>query len=289
MTGTLLRPLTSQADYRACVALQRATWGSDFQEVVPPTILWVTQRLGGVVAGAFEGERLVGFVFGMTGTENGRLVHWSDMLAVAEDARGRGIGRMLKAYQRETLLPLGVELVYWTFDPLEARNAHINFVRLGITARRYLRDVYGDGTSTLHVGLGTDRLLAEWWIASERVAERMEGRLGGEAVRRQTGEPVGSDRPASGPVEARLEEAALAADGDAPGEPRLALDAPAVTIAVPADVQQLKQRDPVLARTWRGATRAAFESYLARGDEFVDFVRRGAAGDYVLRRRADGD
>lgn len=270
MTGILLRPLSSPADYDACVALQRATWGADFQEVVPPTILWVTQRLGGVVAGAFEGERLVGFVFGMTGTEKGRLVHWSDMLAVVDDARGRGIGRMLKAYQREMLLPLGVELVYWTFDPLEARNAHINFVRLGITSRRYLRDVYGEGTSTLHLGVGTDRLLAEWRIASQRVARRLEARRA-DAV---------DEMPA---------EVALAADAEAPGEPRLDLDASAVTIAVPADVQALKQRAPALARAWRHATRAAFEAYLARGYEVVDFVRRGAIGDYVLGKRADGD
>jgi chorismate synthase len=254
--GLVLRPLAGAAEYDACVALQRETWGDDFQEVVPPTILWVAQRIGGVAAGAFEGDRLLGFVFGLTGVEHGRIVHWSDMLAVRGDARGRGVGRLLKEYQRELLLPHGIEVIYWTFDPLEARNAHINFAHLGISARTYMRDVYGAGTSTLHAGLGTDRLLAEWWIREAR-----------------SGRPVAAWSDV---------EPALPAVGDAPGEPRTALDAARVSIAVPADIQALKRNDPALARAWRATARAAFEAYLSRGYTVTGF-RRGAPG-YVLER-----
>ena len=150
-----------------CVALQKATWGDGFDQVVPAAMLWVAQRTGGVASGAFaEDGTLLGFVFGITGVENGRLIHWSDMLAVAPAARGTGLGLALKQHQRELLLGRGVEIVYWTFDPLEARNAHINFERLGVVAREYLRDVYGETGSHLHAGIGTDRLVAEWHIAS---------------------------------------------------------------------------------------------------------------------------
>jgi predicted GNAT superfamily acetyltransferase len=161
----------------ACVELQRTTWGADFAETVPAAILWVAQRTGGIASGAFAPDgRLLGFVFGISGVEDGRLIHWSDMLAVHPDARGLGLAVALKLHQRELLLTRGIETVYWTFDPLEARNAHINFGRLGVIARTYLRDVYGETGSDLHAGIGTDRLLAEWHIASARVRERLAGR-----------------------------------------------------------------------------------------------------------------
>lgn len=127
-----VRPLQSGDEYRACVALQRETWGADFGEVVPATILKVSQRVGGLTAGAFdETGELLGFVFGLTGLEAGRPAHWSHMLAVREDVRDLGIGRRLKEFQRDFLLPLAVEVIYWTFDPLVARNAHLNLNLLG--------------------------------------------------------------------------------------------------------------------------------------------------------------
>ena len=131
---------------------------------------------GGIASGAFARDgTLLGFVFGMTGVRDGRLIHWSDMLAVHPDARGLGLAIDLKRHQRDLLLERGIDTVFWTFDPLEARNAHINFRRLGIVAREYMRDVYANSGSDLHAGIGTDRLLAEWRIASPRVAARLEG------------------------------------------------------------------------------------------------------------------
>ena len=172
----VIRPLDDHAERAACVELQHITWGAGFAETVPAAILWVAQRTGGIASGAFAPDgRLLGFVFGISGIENGRLIHWSDMLAVHPDARGLGLGILLKLHQRELLLQRGIEVVYWTFDPLEARNAHINFSRLGVIARTYMRDVYGETGSDLHAGLGTDRLLAEWHIASARVRDRLAG------------------------------------------------------------------------------------------------------------------
>src|SRR5437588_394451 len=120
--GLHMRHPSTHEDFVACVALQEDTWGAAFSERVPAAILKVSQRLGGITAGAFDAQdRLLGFVFGMTGVENGRLVHWSDMLAVRPELRDHGIGRRLKEFQRDTLLERGVGLVYWTFDPLAGR------------------------------------------------------------------------------------------------------------------------------------------------------------------------
>lgn len=161
MSALQIRELSSDADYRACVQLQKETWGQHFTEAVPATILRVSQKVGGIAAGAFDDGRLVGFVFGIAGIENGEIVHWSDMLAVTPSHRNRGIGEQLKLYQKRTLLERGVRRVLWTFDPLECKNAHLNFKRLGVYAREYVIDMYGETSSPLHA-YGTDRLIAVW-------------------------------------------------------------------------------------------------------------------------------
>lgn len=182
---TAIRELTAPADLDRCVAFQKTIWGPNFDELVPAAILMVATRTGGIVAGAFEPlpqtpdnderqpDAMVGFLFGITGYRDGAPIHWSDMLGVRPDRRGHGIGQSLKRFQRDLLLRRGVRHVRWTFDPLDARNAFINFVRLGCTAREYARDLYGPGTSPLHVGLGTDRLIVDWPLDSPRVRERM--------------------------------------------------------------------------------------------------------------------
>ena len=177
-TGIRIRDFESEQDYAACVELQRETWGQTFTEAVPATMLRITQKLGGVAAGAFEGDALVGFVFGLTGLKDGEVVHWSDMLAVRASHRNRGIGELLKRYQRERLLGLGVNRMFWTFDPLDAKNAHINFNRLGVYAREYVVDMYGETASPLHA-FGTDRLIVIWELTGDGVtpAARRSGDL----------------------------------------------------------------------------------------------------------------
>ncbi|HEX6938631.1 MAG TPA: hypothetical protein VF158_04415 [Longimicrobiales bacterium] len=266
-----IRPIRTIDEARLCVTLQREVWGEEFSEVVPPAILWAAQKIGGITAGAFDGAgRLAAFVFGMTGVEDGRLVHWSDMLAVRPDLRDRGLGTRLKRFQRDALLRLGVETVYWTFDPLESKNAYLNFARLGIVARTYHRDLYGQTASPVHEGIGTDRLVAVWEIGGERVRRRLAG------------EPA--------PTAADVADAPLA-NPTRPGpagpeclDPDLALDADRIRIAVPSDIQRLKAAAPELARDWRRKTRAAFEAYLGRGYVAVEVVRDGDRSDYVLGR-----
>ena len=159
-----VRDLESDEDLAATVALERRTWGPDFPECVPPALLRIGLHLGGVSAGAFlENGNLVGFVYGLTGLdENGAPLHWSHMLAVRSDLRNHGIGGLLKTYQRRVLEARGVPRMQWTYEPLEARNAHFNLTRLGCRVVAYKRNYYGDGgTSDLHRGIGTDRFVVE--------------------------------------------------------------------------------------------------------------------------------
>lgn len=162
MPPPVIRHVQSTDELDACVALQRTIWGADFTECVPRTMLIIAQKMGGVVAGAFDGDRLVGFVFGLTGVRHGRLAHWSDMLAVDPSARDQGIGRQLKAFQREAVLTLGVTEMYWTYDPLVARNAHLNLNRLGAEVVEYVPDMYGATSSALHGDVPTDRFIVRW-------------------------------------------------------------------------------------------------------------------------------
>jgi predicted GNAT superfamily acetyltransferase len=158
-----IRPLVTPQELNACVELQHATWGREFTDVVPASILKVAQRVGGIVAGAFsDSNELLGFVFGLTGVERGKIVHWSDMLAVRPDARNLGLGRRLKEFQRHAVRDMGGSVIYWTYDPLIARNAHLNFNRLGVRLAEYVDDMYGVTDSVLHGGIPTDRLIVAW-------------------------------------------------------------------------------------------------------------------------------
>jgi len=170
-----IRPLTTPADYSACVELQELIWGAG-DDTIPPIMLQVSQHVGAIAAGAFDAAgRMIGCVFGLTGVRNGRLAHWSHMLAVRPEARDRGIGRRLKRHQRSRLLAMGIPTMYWTFDPLVARNAHFNLNRLGATVEEYVPDMYGPAdASPVDRGIGTDRLVVRWDLGrrTRRRAER---------------------------------------------------------------------------------------------------------------------
>jgi predicted GNAT superfamily acetyltransferase len=218
--------LASQDELQACVDLQRLTWGAEFAEVVPPSLLKITAKVGGVAAGAFtpEGE-LLGFVFGITGVERGTVVHWSHMLGVLPRAQNHGIGKKLKEYQRAEVARAGAKVIYWTFDPLVARNAHLNFNKLGVRATQYVRDMYGTGTSPLHRGIGTDRLIVAWPVAESDIAARRE------------------------------EMARFANNGVAE----------VTRIEIPTDIEALQTADMAQARTWRDTTRGKLEEAFASG------------------------
>lgn len=250
------RPLSSLPDYEACIELQRVTWGRDFSDVVPLSILKIVQKVGGIAAGAFAPDgRMLGFVFGVTGFRNGRPLHWSHMLAVDPQARNLGLGTRLKLYQRDLLVESGVEEMQWTYDPLEARNAHVNFNHLGVEVAEYVEDMYeGELGSDLARGIGTDRFIVSWKVRSERALRVLAG-----------------ERPDA----RRFRDAPVVNSGGATGE------LPAGDLArveVPGDIQTLKGERPEEALAWRLSTRRAFGESLARGWRVEVFYRDPADG-----------
>jgi predicted GNAT superfamily acetyltransferase len=156
-------------ELRACVALQKEIWNFTDAELVPLRMFVVADKVGGQVMGAFAAGEMVGFALSVPGTRSGHVYLHSHMLAVRAGHRNSGLGRRLKLLQREDAIARGIELIEWTFDPLEIKNAYLNIEKLGAIARRYNLNQYGITSSPLQGGLPSDRLIGEWWLKSRRV------------------------------------------------------------------------------------------------------------------------
>lgn len=246
-----VRSLVTFDDLESCLSLQRDTWGDSFREQVPPALLVVTQKIGGVLLGAFTPQGvLAGFVYGITGVLDRQPVHWSHMLAVREPWRDHGVGQLLKLRQRDAVRAIGVHRMLWTFDPLVARNAHVNLNRLGVRVVEYVPNLYGAGPMTpLDAVIGTDRLIVEWQLESSTT--RGEFAADGQIV----ADDQGGDFPA----------------------------APVIRLPIPSDIQALKLREPERALAWRTFTREAFTHYLRAGYAVRGLARTGpGAPAYIL-------
>ncbi|REJ77193.1 MAG: hypothetical protein DWQ36_17480 [Acidobacteria bacterium] len=242
------RELRSDEDFEQCLRLQQLTWGRDFRELVPPTVMRISQKVGGVAAGAFGADgRQLGFVWGLSGLRDGRPAHWSHMLAVHPSARGLGVGKGLKYYQRELLLALGVEHMYWTYDPLVARNATLNLMRLGARPVQYVVDMYGAATgSELHSGLGTDRFVVEWDL-------RATPADGAGAAQRSVETPDGATA-----INRSGDEVLTTPPAPDDGGDRL-------WIEVPGDIEALKRTDRARALAYRDSLRSLVPRLLGDG------------------------
>jgi predicted GNAT superfamily acetyltransferase len=188
--GIAVRKCSALEEFHACVELQQEIWGEADLEIEPSTMFVVASMTGGQVLGAFDGEKLVGFTMAVVGVRRGAVYLHSHQTGVDAGYRDRGIGRMLKLFQREEALARGIRLVEWTFDPLELKNAHFNLNRLGAICRRYIPNLYGVTTSPLHRGIPTDRLVAEWWLDSPRVIAAIQ-----ELAPRTTNAPAAIELP----------------------------------------------------------------------------------------------
>ncbi len=258
-----IRSLATHAEYDTCVELQRVTWGEDFRELVTPAMLMVAQKVGGICAGAFDADgSMLGFVYGLTGIRAGVLTHWSHMLAVREDRRDRGVGQALKQFQRERLLELGVTVMMWTFDPLVARNAHLNLNRLGARILEYVPDMYGSmPLGVLDTVIGTDRVIVQWRLSASEGAGDL------------TADPA-----------LPVVTTAGAEDGSTPEFPQEAQ----VWVEIPADIQTLKRHAPSEARVWRRTVRHAFQHYQDRDYTVVGLARDRRTGrSFYLFRQGD--
>jgi predicted GNAT superfamily acetyltransferase len=264
-----LRPIETHAEFAACVELQADIWGAEFGDRVPASLLKVAAHIGGLTIGAFGPDgSLIGFVFGLTGVKGDEIVHWSHMLGVRVGAREMGIGRRLKEFQRATLAARGIRYTYWTFDPLQAKNAHLNFNRLGVRIVDYVVDMYGTTTSPLHYGLATDRLIVVW----SNMREAENGARGADISPAPVNVPVMTRAPQPGDVVL-----------DTASRPDVAL------IEVPIDLQAVFADSPADGLAWRDATRRNFEWALSNGYT-VNSLRRDADARrafYVVTRESE--
>jgi predicted GNAT superfamily acetyltransferase len=250
----VIRPIAEMSAMREVQELQVAIWGADPIWVAPSHMLYIVVASGGIVLGAYHNGRLIGFVLGLAGRANGTNFHASHMLGIHPAYQQHGIGAELKFRQRDEALRQGLDLMTWTFDPLEARNAHFNLHKLRAMTGTYVEDLYGPMDDDLNRGLPSDRLKVEWHLREER-------------RRNHTGSVIPIVTSNDGFPHICLEEQ----------------DGAAVTIAVPREMQEIKRRDPDTALRWRLAIREAFQWALARG-----YVARDFSGGAYLLIRDDG-
>ncbi|HET7697751.1 MAG TPA: hypothetical protein VFK57_18705 [Vicinamibacterales bacterium] len=272
----IIRDLTTIDDCRAVAALEREIWGyTDAEDVVPPPVLIVSIKRGGILLGAFDGAGVMqGFVYSIPSIKDGRLAQWSHMLGVVPGARDGGLGFRLKLAQRDRALAMGIDLIEWTYDPLQALNAHLNFARLGVVVEEYEENIYGGSSSPLHSGSPTDRFVAEWKLTAPHVERRLAAR------------GVGLIRDAAIVTAPLINPSRQAKQWLAPGAADLTADAPRLLVEIPVDYPAMQQQEPALALDWRMATRAIFEHYFARHYRVVDFFlsRASGRGQYLVVR-----
>jgi predicted GNAT superfamily acetyltransferase len=174
----VIRQLYSEPELREAVALQKTIWKFEDADLLPFRMFVVATKIGGQLLGAFDGGRMIAFCVAIPGLKpDGKIYLHSHMLGVLPEYRNAGIGRQLKVRQRDDALARGIDLIEWTFDPLDLKNAYFNVERLGAIVRRYVRNQYGVSSSVLHGGLPTDRCVAEWWIAKPRAKAAIEEQI----------------------------------------------------------------------------------------------------------------
>ena len=273
MTDIRIRDLKAIEEFRQVVELEKAIWGyADPGDLVTVPVFIFTIKRGATLIGAFDpSNRMVGFAYAVVGMKDGRPMHWSHMAGVLPPHRG-GLGYRLKLEQRTRALAQGIDLIEWTFDPMQTLNAHFNFAKLGGVVEEYAENFYGESTSALHRGTPTDRLVLSWRLTAPHVVRRLEQ-----------------------PAELRVRAAEV---GDAPvvnhttseGRWRTtsAMDLShtdrRVWIEIPMGFTEMQQQAPALALRWRLQVREMFQAYFGRGYRAVDFVlhREAGFGRYLL-------
>ena len=254
-----IRAVDDVREMRAIEELQKEVWGIPDIDVVPLTQLVAAKEAGGTLIGAFDGETLVGFVYGFPSFEHRQPAHHSHMLAVKSDYRNLDLGRRLKLAQREYVLAQGIGLITWTFDPLQSLNAYFNFNKLGVVADKYLPDFYGVEASSFLHQTGTDRLWVSWWLSKEPVMQTVS----------EHGLPLISVAEDSSPRRNDISECFVRHN---------------TAIEIPGNINSLPRQT---ALRWREETRWAFTEAIQAGYVAVGFVRESQNGKYLLSRRSN--
>ena len=276
----VIRDLESFEDLCQVKAVEKEVWGMADDDSLPMTMAVACKAAGCIFVGAFDGNEMAGFAFGIFGREHGQITIHSHMLAVLERYRQHDLGLKLKQAQRERALAMGIREMTWTYDPLQSRNAHLNFAKLGVVSDSYKIDFYGPETSSLLHQNGTDRLWVRWLLDSRRVGDR----IAGKNTRAETLDALrhlsplvtfnGDGRPAWSDLAESL------------GRQR-------VSIEIPGEILDVERCDMGLAREWRAATRWAFTEAIRAGFYVAEFCRsiRGQQGPgaYLLERGSVGE
>jgi predicted GNAT superfamily acetyltransferase len=302
MSDIQIRDLTAIDEFRQVVELEKTIWGyTDEGDLVTVPVFIFTVHRGATLVGAFgpstpsvppslragpstpsdpsslragRGGRMVGFAYAVVGMKHGRAMMWSHMAGVLPEFRG-GLGFRLKLAQRDRALAQGYDLIEWTFDPLQAMNAHFNFAKLGGVVEEYAPNFYGESTSALHRGTPTDRVVLSWKIAEPHVVRRIE--QSSSAIRVKSHDIV--DAPIAN---------ATVLDGEWRKTTKidLTLDERRLWIEIPTGFTEMQQRAPDRALAWRMDVRQMFNEYLAKGYRAVDFVlqRESGFGRYLLAK-----
>lgn len=270
-----IRHLTTIDEFRQVVSLEQAIWGyTDLGDIVTVPVFIFTVKRGATLIGAFDRDgRMVGFAYAVVGMKESRPMLWSHMTGVLPEYRG-GLGYQLKLEQRTRALAQGYELIEWTFDPMQAMNAHLNFAKLGGVVEEYAENFYGESTSALHRGTPTDRLIVSWRIGEPHVVRRLEQPPGLGARSHEPGEaPVVNVTVLDGAWR-EVQRIDLAADGRR------------LWVEIPTGFTQMQHEAPERALQWRLHVRQMFHAYFAKGYRAVDFVlqREAGFGRYLLAR-----
>ena len=272
-----LKQLKTLEDLNPCEDLQGAVWKFNKSDIIPPRFMRVLCKHGGFAMGAFDGDKMIGFVFGVPAIHYGQPSQHSHMLAVLPEYRNHNVGYQLKMAQREEALNRNIDLITWAFDPLQSKNAHLNINKLGVIACSYDINLYGETSSSkLHSGLGTDRLLAEWWLVSDKVKTIID-RDAHDAEKKLPAKGLNIN-------ETRHDEHGFLI----PVDPDLALSDEVLLLEIPADIDEMKIANIDAAHRWRELIQKAFLHYFNAG-YYVNSLQVERKGDtrrvcYVLER-----
>jgi predicted GNAT superfamily acetyltransferase len=270
----IIRDLHTIDEFRQIVDLERAIWGySDAADLVTVPVFIFTMKRGAILVAAVDETRMVGFAYSVVGMRNGHPMQWSHMTGVLPEYRG-GLGYRLKLEQRKRALDQGYDLIEWTFDPMQAMNAHFNLFKLGAIVEEYAENFYGESTSALHRGTPTDRIIAHWRIRNPHVLRRVEA---------TTDVRVRSHEAAEAPV---ANVSRVVGSWREPESMTLDLEAPRVQIEIPTGFTEMQRQTHELALRWRLQVRELFQTYLSRGYRAVDFAldRGQGFGRYLLAK-----
>lgn len=263
-----IRTLHTLQEFQRCVDIQKEVWGfDDPYDIVPLPLLVVSERNEGIVLGSFEGTEMTGFVYSLPGTHKGQKVQWSHMLAVISSLRNTDVGYKLKMAQYEMARDLGYDVLEWTYDPLESKNAYFNLRKLGCIAKEYEINIYGITSSPLHSGTPTDRLIAHWPIP-----------------------PIKKEMPEFKTIPQEQLISTTHFDGNALTivAVDLSLSAEYLFLEIPGDMQEVKSVSAEAPLQWRLETRKAFEHYLNSGYvvySFLSFRDQNPRRSYYFFRR----